>query len=266
MQREGVAEPLNFTIVRSVIQLQSVKSRALSDDYGYVRLSQFQERTAQDLKNHLKKLRDARPGFKGLILDLRNNPGGLLEQAVAVSDLFLPEGLIVYTEGRDTESKVEFAAQPEGTEPDYPVIVLVNGGSASAAEIVAGALQDHARAIILGEQTFGKGSVQTIIPLDDTSALRLTTARYFTPSGRSIQALGITPDILVEAQAPHQGQTPAPLREADLDNHFQPVDAEHPTVLDRKKDNTSSASEDYQLQRALDLMKGLEILGRHKAA
>ncbi len=269
--RPGEKEPLDFSIERAIIQVESVKSHAVNDHYGYARISQFQDRTVDELKTQLEQLRKDAPGgsLPGLILDLRNNPGGLLEQAVAVSDLFLNKGLIVYTEGREAESQFEFSAHAAGTEPDYPLIVLINGGSASASEIVAGALQDHSRAIILGEQSFGKGSVQTIIPLSDKSGLRLTTARYFTPSGRSIQALGITPDIVVSdlPVTPPEQSEPG-LREADLQNHFQPAvkPAEQPENDSTDVKSSPAEKGDYQLQRALDLLKGLEILQRNKAA
>ena len=205
----------------------------------------------------------------GVVLDLRNNPGGLLDQAVAVADLFLEEGLIVYTEGRDVESKMTFSAQQVGTEPEYPLIVLINGGSASAAEIVAGALQDHDRAIILGEQSFGKGSVQTIIPLGDKSGLRLTTARYFTPSGRSIQARGIIPDIVVSALLiAGQEMSDLPVREEDLERHFKPLTEKQPEQ--QQEINTELSREekqDNQLRRALDLLKAINILKHgHKQA
>ena len=204
--------------------------------------------------------------LKGLILDLRNNPGGLLDQAVSVSDLFLSDGLIVYTEGREVGSQLEFKAQREGTEPDYPIVVLINGGSASAAEIVAGALQDQGRALLLGEQTFGKGSVQSVIPMGDDSGLRLTTARYFTPAGTSIQARGITPDIVVSPLANKDREAGATLREKDLQNHFQPLEntlaepeaARPETQLEDKDKN------DYQLMRAFDLLKGADILNRQQ--
>ncbi|MBN1958212.1 MAG: S41 family peptidase [Desulfuromonadales bacterium] len=260
IERAGEKNLLVFTIVRAIIQIESVKSRLLEGHYGYVRLSQFQDRSAQDLKNHLQRLGSGeRDSFSGLILDLRNNPGGLLDQAVAVADLFLEEGLIVYTEGRDEEAQLKFAAKKAETEPGYPLIVLINGGSASAAEIVAGALQDHGRAIVLGEQSFGKGSVQTIIPLGDDSGLRLTTARYFTPSGRSIQARGITPDIVVAPLIPQLSETSAPLREKDLENHFE---AETDTSGESSTSfgETEDSAEDNQLNRALELLKGYEIL------
>lgn len=267
--REGFDSPKAFTIVRDIIQLQSVKSRLLGPGFGYVRLVQFQARTGIDLKTHLDDLRrENGAALKGLILDLRNNPGGLLDQAVAVSDLFLSDGLIVYTEGREAGSKLQFNAQSGGTEPDYPMVVLINGGSASAAEIVAGALHDHERAIILGEQSFGKGSVQTVIPLGDDSGLRLTTARYYTPAGISIQARGITPDIVVPQmslkQQESEQQNEQQVREKDLEHHFQPPKNKQTSTEGKKTPHQLSAEDkaDYQLMRALDLLKGAEILNR----
>jgi len=191
IKREGASDLLNFSIVRDTIRVQSVRSRMLEEGYAYIRLAQFQERSDRDLQRALEKLSSEKGGIKGLVLDLRNNPGGLLTQAVRVADLFLDSGLIVYTEGRSDNQKQKYFARKEGSWTDIPMVALVNGGSASASEIVAGALQDHKRAVVLGTKTFGKGSVQTILPLDDNSALRLTTARYYTPKGRSIQATGI---------------------------------------------------------------------------
>ncbi|HEY5672587.1 MAG TPA: S41 family peptidase [Malonomonas sp.] len=267
IQREGLSEPKEFVITRDLIKLQSVKSRLLEDGYGYVRLSQFQERTAADLKAQLQGLREASaPQLKGLILDLRNNPGGLLDQAVSVSDLFLSSGLIVYTEGREAESRLKFQAQKDGTEPDYPLVVLINGGSASAAEIVAGALHDHDRAVILGEQSFGKGSVQSVIPLGDHSALRLTTARYFTPAGISIQARGITPDILVPQLTPEAQEDAQRLREQDMQNHFAPQKRTPVEAAGEKMEISAEDRKDYQLMRALDLLKGVNILSRQHSA
>ncbi|MEE4254721.1 MAG: S41 family peptidase [Desulfuromusa sp.] len=269
IQRSGVTDLLDFTIVRDLIQVQSVKSRLLQSHYGYVRVSQFQDRTGTDLKESLMRLRqESGEQFQGMILDLRNNPGGLLDQAVEVADLFLSQGLIVYTEGREPEAQMKFSARQDGTEPEYPLVVLINGGSASAAEIVAGALQDHSRAIILGEQSFGKGSVQTIIPLDDNSGLRLTTARYFTPSGRSIQARGISPDIAVsQLKFQRLENEGPPLREEDLENHFQPStqqqSGENHNIL---KESVSEEQEDTQLQRAIDLLKGINILKQYSKA
>jgi len=267
VKRPKVEKLIDYTIVRDIIQVESVKSELLQDRFGYVRILQFQDRTGSDLKQHLEQLRKkSDEPLAGVILDLRNNPGGLLDQAVAVSNLFLDNGLIVYTEGRDAESQMSFSAEKEGTEPDYPLVVMINGGSASAAEIVAGALQDHDRAIILGEQSFGKGSVQTIIPLDDKSGLRLTTARYFTPSGRSIQARGITPDILISPQRLSHSDDEDLLREEDLQNHFQS------TLEDRHEKGIGSdglsdeMKQDNQLLRSLDLLKGFVILQHGKKA
>ncbi|PLY02588.1 MAG: peptidase S41 [Desulfuromonas sp.] len=259
IMRDSFDRPQPFTIERELIKIESVKARTLEDGYGYIRLSQFQENTDDDLGSALEHLRKENGGqLKGLILDMRNNPGGLLEQAVRVSDHFLDKGLIVYTEGREAASEMKFEAHRDGTEPDYPVVILINSGSASAAEIVAGALKDHRRAILLGTRSFGKGSVQTIIPLEDGSGLRLTTARYFTPSGTSIQALGIEPDILVNQVTVEEKEGGAHLREKDLENHFDNGDLDHAdsSVKFRlgKKDR-----DDYQLVRALDLLKGWDL-------
>lgn len=267
--RDGFTAPKDFVIVRDIIQLQSVKSKLLPRGYGYVRLSQFQVRTSNDLKEHLAGLKQANGGkLNGLILDLRNNPGGLLDQAVAVSDLFLVDGLIVYTEGRESGSQLQFRAQREGTEADYPLVVLINGGSASAAEIVAGALQDQGRAILLGEQSFGKGSVQSIIPMGDKSGLRLTTARYFTPAGVSIQARGITPDIIVPQLVVEEQDDKHPLSEKDLENHFQPLkNTQAEAVVSEQQNQLEEVvKNDYQLMRALDLLKGVDILKRYQQA
>jgi carboxyl-terminal processing protease len=222
LKRETLPELFDVTMNREIIKIQSVKSKKLEPGYGYVRVTQFQERTDDDLERALKNLDKEAGGLQGVVLDLRNDPGGLLTQAVRVADLFLDSGLIVYTDGRLENQKQKYFAHKPGTWSDFPMVVLVNGGSASASEIVAGALQDHKRALILGTQTFGKGSVQTILPLDDTSALRLTTARYYTPSGRSIQALGIVPDIVMEqttvlAKGDKGGTL---LRESNLPRHL----------------------------------------------
>jgi carboxyl-terminal processing protease len=224
LKREGAAEFFDVTLTREVIKIQSVKSKMLDKGYGYVRVTQFQERTDDDLERALKSLDKEAGGLQGLVLDLRNDPGGLLTQAVKVADLFLDSGLVVYTDGRLENQKQKYFAHRPGTWSDFPMVVLVNGGSASASEIVAGALQDHKRALVLGTQTFGKGSVQTILPLDDSSALRLTTARYYTPSGRSIQATGIVPDIVMEQTtvlAKGEKGEPTLLREANLPRHLE---------------------------------------------
>ncbi len=267
--RQSYTQPKEFKIVRDIIQIFSVKSKLLQTGYGYVRLSQFQARTGGDLKEQLAQLKQSNSTeLKGLVLDLRNNPGGLLDQAVAVSDLFLSEGLIVYTEGREAGSQIQFRAQREGTEPDYPVVVLINGGSASAAEIVAGALQDQGRAVLLGEQTFGKGSVQSVIPMGDQSGLRLTTARYYTPAGISIQARGITPDIVVPQLNREEQLDNRQLREKDLENHFQPLENTQPEPQAEQQSDLLGDDDknDYQLMRALELLKGVDIFSRRQQA
>ncbi|MFZ1539097.1 MAG: S41 family peptidase [Chromatiaceae bacterium] len=270
--RAGTDQPFKVELIRDVIHVQSVKSRLLAPGFGYVRISNFQSRTTEDLLNALSSLRSENDSeIKGLVLDLRNNPGGVLNSAVAVSDAFLAEGLIVYTKGRVTDSALEFKAGPDDVLAGAPLVVLVNGGSASASEIVAGALQDHKRAIIMGAQTFGKGSVQTIIPIDDTSALKLTTALYYTPSGRSIQAEGIRPDIVLERGRLELNDKPtlASVKEADLARHLTnsnggkpeevPVEGGgQPAVADEAK-KKPLAVEDYQLNEALNVLKALTI-------
>lgn len=275
VMRDGFDKPKDFTITRDIIQVKSVKSKMLEGGIGYVRVAQFQEKTDEYLTKALKALKDENKGdLKGLVLDLRNDPGGLLDQAVKVSDHFVEDGLIVYTEGREPDSKMKFSAKKGGKEPNYPMVVLVNSGSASASEIVAGALQDHKRAVIMGTQTFGKGSVQTIIPLSEDSGLRLTTARYYTPKGRSIQAKGITPDISVE-QVDLQASEKKPaihIREKDLDHHFEPEGKQtDEKVKDKKQEVKGDKADDqlqtdYQLIRALDLLKGWEILQKFNKA
>ncbi|HET9916190.1 MAG TPA: S41 family peptidase [Candidatus Binatia bacterium] len=275
IRREGAADLIEVSMIRDVIRVQSVKSRSLEPGYGYVRLAQFQERSDRDVQRALEKLAAEKSGLKGLVLDLRNNPGGLLNQAVRVSDLFLDSGLIVYTDGRIESQKQKFFAQKEGTWMEFPVVVLVNGGSASASEIVAGALQDHKRAVVLGTKTFGKGSVQTILPLDDNSALRLTTARYFTPKGRSIQATGIVPDVVIENVVlqdgkPDERKRPS-LREENLPGHLnnpQQNSTKDQEQIDREQEKQIPSSgptgdetidNDQQLKRALDLLKSWDV-------
>ena len=221
LRRETLAELFDVTLTREIIKIQSVRSKVLEKGFGYVRVTQFQERTDDDLERALKGF-GKEGGLQGLVLDLRNDPGGLLTQAVKIADVFLESGLIVYTDGRLENQSQKYFAHKQGTYSDFPMVVLVNAGSASASEIVAGALQDHKRALILGTQTFGKGSVQTILPLDDTSALRLTTARYYTPNGRSIQATGIVPDIVMDQNgnvAAAEKNADA-VREANLPRHL----------------------------------------------
>jgi carboxyl-terminal processing protease len=275
VRREGVAELINFTLMRDTIRVQSVRSRNLEEGYGYIRLAQFQERSDRDLHRALEKLAAEKAGLKGVVLDLRNNPGGLLTQAVRIADLFLDSGMIVYTEGRIESQKQKYFAQKEGSWLDFPVVVLVNGGSASASEIVAGALQDHKRAVVLGTKTFGKGSVQTILPLDDSSALRLTTARYFTPKGRSIQAMGIVPDIILESTPQQESKAEEKrrqgLREENLPGHLQnqrQSPSPQPEQGEKEKEKQippsaptgdDSIDNDAQLKRALDLLKSWDV-------
>src|SRR6202158_4334646 len=227
LRREGVPALIELTLAREVIKIQSIKSRMLDKGYGYLRITQFQERTDDALQKAMSKLDHDNGGpVSGVVLDLRNNPGGLLTQAIKVADEFIDSGLVVYTDGRLDNQKQKYFAHKAGSHTDYPMVVLVNGGSASASEIVAGALQDHKRALVLGTQTFGKGSVQTILPLEESAAIRLTTARYYTPNGRSIQATGITPDIIVEntvllAKADGGGPNFPSVREENLPRHFE---------------------------------------------
>jgi carboxyl-terminal processing protease len=271
IKREGIPELITFTLVRDTIRVQSVRSRVLEEGYGYIRLAQFQERSDRDLQRALEKLSADKGGLKGLVLDLRNNPGGLLTQAVRIADLFLDSGMIVYTEGRIESQKQKYFAQKDGSWLDFPVVVLVNNGSASASEIVAGALQDHKRAIVLGTKTFGKGSVQTILPLDDSSALRLTTARYFTPKGRSIQATGIVPDIILENAPPDAKENEkkrSGVREENLPGHLPNGQQQQPGQQPEGSDKLvppsaptgdESIDNDAQLKRALDLLKSWDV-------
>jgi carboxyl-terminal processing protease len=269
---EGEKEPKKFTIVREVIPIKSVKFKNLEENYGYIRISTFQDKTTEDFQAALKKLESTKGGLKGLVLDLRNDPGGLLNEAVKIADEFLESGLIVYTQGRIKDQNLKFSAHPNKTPKNYPIVVLVNEGSASASEIVAGALQDQKRAIILGTPTFGKGSVQTIIPLDDGSGLKLTTARYYTPNGRSIQAKGITPDILVKGRPLKKGdpaeKEPRQLREKDLERHMEeegktkePVNGKE-LPADTKKLLNEEEAEDPQLASALHLLKSWGVFSQ----
>jgi carboxyl-terminal processing protease len=258
--REGFAKPREFTLTRDVIPIRSVRYELMDKEYGYIRLSQFQEKTEGELDKAIKALEsENKGGLKGLILDLRNNPGGLLDQAVKVSDRFIESGVIVSMEGRREDQKVKFYAHPQGTVAPYPLVVLVNGGSASGAEIVAGAIQDHGRGILVGTQTFGKGSVQTIFPMKDGSGLRLTTARYFIPNGCSIQAKGIIPDILVKPALPEEEKAVQPSKppsEKDLERHL--IDTKEKEKL-KKEEVKEKKPSDPQLERALELLKSWEI-------
>ena len=263
--REGFTKPKDFALVREVIPVRSVRHELLEKNYGYIRLSQFQEKTDDEFEKAMKALEEESKGtLRGLILDLRNNPGGLLDQAVKITDRFVESGLIVSVEGRKEDQKMKFYAHPDGKLAHYPLVVLVNGGSASGAEIVAGALQDQGRGLIVGTQTFGKGSVQTIIPLKDGSGLRLTTARYYTPSGRSIQAKGIVPDIIVKPSRLEEEKevlTPKLPAERDLERHLMDVEKGAPKEKEKSKKGEVKEKKpvDSQLERALELLKSWEI-------
>jgi len=264
--REGKDKPFDVTLKRAVIKVASVKSRMLDDHFGYLRITQFQSHTGDDVLDALDKLKHKAGGeLHGLVLDLRNNPGGVLNAAVEVADAFITDGRIVYTEGRIDRSEMSFSATPNDMLNGAPLVVLVNGGSASASEIVAGALQDQKRAVIMGRPTFGKGSVQTILPLPHGAALKLTTARYYTPSGRSIQAEGITPDVEVAnvkvSAAKSEGV--GPLKEADLSRHLRnDTGKEGAAPGNGEQDDGALASRDYMLSEALNLLKGLDIIGK----
>ena len=266
--RDGAEKPLKVTITRDVIKVKSTRTQTLEPGFGYLRISHFQARTAEDARTGLQQLKQENDGrLNGLILDLRNNPGGILSAAVGVSDLFLDQGMIVYTEGRIDDSKLRFNAKPADMLDDAPIVVLVNAGSASASEIVAGALQDHKRGIIMGQKTFGKGSVQTVLPVSNAAALKLTTARYYTPSGRSIQVSGIEPDVIiarvkVESLEDDEGSV---ITEENLSRHLD-KNAENDTGQDTKDADEaiqikSQLLEDYALQQALNVLKSLQILG-----
>lgn len=297
IMRKGVDKPVVLTLTRAVIKIRSVKSTQLEPGFGYVRVTQFQEHTGELLAEALEKLyKENKAPLKGLVLDLRNDPGGLLNGAVAVTAAFVkPDSLVVYTEGRSEDAKMRLTASRENylrpMQADYlknlpegvktvPMVVLVNSGSASASEIVAGALQDHKRAVVMGTRTFGKGSVQTILPIGNGTAIKLTTARYYTPNGRSIQAKGIEPDIVVEDPAMPESDDDFRVREADLDRHLaNPADAESAPVeklIEKVKPSPEQPSReikptvlqpgevvsknDYQVNQALNLLKGLQIL------
>ncbi|MCG6939063.1 MAG: S41 family peptidase [Gammaproteobacteria bacterium] len=273
--REGSDKPLPFTVTRDIISVKSVKSRILEPDYGYVRISNFQSKTARDLINEVSKLKKENNGeLKGLVLDLRNNPGGVLNAAADVSDAFIDDGILVFTKGRIENSDFEFNAKPGDIMNGLPLVVLINGGSASASEIVAGALQDHKRAVIMGTKSFGKGSVQTIQELRSGGAVKITTARYFTPSGKSIQSEGITPDIVLDRYEVKDAADISSLRikEADLTGHISnPTKSEEAikkAVEEGKAEEAEDsqvklkATEDFQLYEALILLKGLGILNK----
>jgi carboxyl-terminal processing protease len=256
--RDNEETRIDFTIVRDTIQLSSVRSRVLEPGYGYVRVSQFQTSSGDDFKKELRDLKQQETPLKGVIIDLRNNPGGLVPASVEISDAVLDGGTVVYTEGRLPSSNSNYQASEGDLIKGIPIVVLINGGSASASEIVAGALQDHQRAAILGTQSFGKGSVQTVIPLGDGRAVKLTTARYFTPNGRSIQAEGIVPDIIVEPAEIRRYQMRDSIREEDLEGHLEQAGDDVKNIVEPEEDLT----DDNQLYEALNVLKGFQLLGK----
>ncbi len=278
IHREGWTDLQEFTLIRDVIPIHSVRASILEPGYGYIRITNFQRNTPQDLQNSLEKLL-TEGDLQGLILDLRNNPGGLLDSSVKIADIFLDEGLIVSTKGRLKDQNMEFSAHGGGPQYDFPIVILINGGTASASEIVAGALQDHKRALVLGTQSFGKGSVQTIIPMADGAGLRLTTARYFTPSGASIQAKGITPDVIVPQTVAVEESPKGHMeffREKDLKHHLEnggnlntADEKPEPAAMDEnlKSDKVTvgaatkeKLNNDNQLNTALLVLKSLHVL------
>lgn len=257
--RQGESAPLEVTLTREVIRTESVRSELLEAGYGYLRVSQFQTRTGEQVGSAIRRLERDAP-LKGLVLDLRNNPGGVLQAAVDVADAFLDEGLIVYTEGRLPDSEMRFSAGRETAAPDVPLVVLINGGSASAAEIVAGALQDQRRGVVMGTASFGKGSVQQIMPLGNGEGLKLTTALYFTPDGRSIQAQGIEPDVeVIRGRLEVAEGSGLDVRESDLEGHLRSEDEQR-----TRGEMSERLREDYQLGEALNLLKALNVLSQRR--
>ena len=265
IRRDGAEKPLEITLERAIIRVQSVKSKSLAPGYGYIRISQFQSDTGKELVQALSDLTSKKAPLHGLVLDLRNNPGGVLQAAVDVTDAFIHDGLIVYTQGRIPNSELRFNASKEDPSRGVPLVVLINGGSASASEIVAGALQDHNRAVVLGTSSFGKGSVQTVLPLnvDAAKGIKLTTALYYTPSGRSIQAEGIQPDILVKRAKVTPIDAPQRYKEADLQRHLGNKNAKDSQSGNRpgksEQEISDLLAQDYQLSQALNVLKGMHI-------
>lgn len=277
IMREGNGKPFILTIVRDVIKVKSVKSKLIEGKFGYLRITQFQARTGEYLRGAIDKLnKESALGIKGLVVDLRNNPGGVLQAAVDVSNAFIESGLIVYTQGREKKPIMSFSADPGDLIGGAPIVVLINGGSASASEIVAGALQDHGRAVIMGSRSFGKGSVQTIMPLPGgLTAVKLTTARYYTPNGRSIQAEGIIPDVVLDEieLSKKTSSSVEMVKEADLAGHLENGNAKKSTIKKGhgKKNNSNDSKEksglvikDYALNEAINLLKGVSILRQSK--
>ncbi len=263
--RPGDSQPFDITITRDTIKTASVRDRWLEPGFGYIRIAQFQKRTGEDVGKSLKKLM-AEDELKGIVLDLRNNPGGVLRASVDVAGMFMDGGTVVYTEGRLANSDINYEASANDTTEGTPLVVLINGGSASASEIVAGALQDNSRAVIMGTNSFGKGSVQTVLPLSESRAVKLTTALYFTPNGRSIQAEGIEPDVWVERAKVTTYDSSRRISEADLSGHLDNANGD-----EEERDDSSAAladellSTDNQLYEALTLLKGINILGMRES-
>ena len=283
IMREGFSKPKDFIITRSIIKIRAVKSKLYDNQIGYIRIATFQERAVDDVKKALREITAKANPLTGLIIDLRNNPGGLLNQSVEVSDIFLKSGIIVSTRGRAQGTESKAVAKDDGDEPTCPIVILVNEGTASAAEIVSGALQDNGRAVIMGTQTFGKGSVQTVIPMEGGAALKLTTSKYYTPKGRSIQAEGITPDIIVKLIRPAEEKNATDeqlmrLRERDLQGHIKsikeleakPENSKQDPTEELKKDakqetkkDVDELDKDNQLKFAIDILKSLDILKKN---
>lgn len=263
--REGTSEPLVVTIVRDTITVQSVRWEVLEPGYGYVRIAQFQEHTGGEFRQALEQLRDGKPELRGLIIDLRNNPGGLLPASVEVANTLLDGGLIVYTEGRIASANTKSMATAGELLPGIPVVVLINEGTASAAEIVAGALKDRHRALVIGTRSFGKGSVQNVLPIGDGRAVKLTTARYYTPAGHSIQAEGISPDIEVRRAEVHELEPGFTVKEADLSGHLTGTREEKSANPGQDTEHSARAADDNQLQEGLNLLKALVIFVRHES-
>ena len=264
--KTGQPSPKELTLTREIIKVASVRQRYLENGYGYLRIAQFQSDTGDEVEKAIIRLKDE-GDLDGLIIDLRNNPGGVLQSAVEVSDVFMNDGLIVYTVGRLNESQLRYSATGTDAISGVPIVVLVNEGTASASEIVAGALQDNGRAIVMGTDTFGKGSIQTILPLNNEKAIKLTTARYFTPSGKSIQAEGIVPDIWVaRSKVTPIKSNPFRLKERNLPKHLESGSEQIEAVrAPEEQPNMDLAIQDYQLNEALTLLKGLHILGTQTA-
>jgi carboxyl-terminal processing protease len=266
IQREGENQLRPMTLVRDVIPIHSVKASFLTPGFAYFRITNFQSHTTRDFKKELLSLQK-KENIRGLILDLRNNPGGLLNQAVSISDIFLQKGIIVSTKGRTEDQNMVFQAHNTADDAGMPIVILINEGSASASEIVAGAIQDHKRGVIVGTRSFGKGSVQTIIPLPDGAGLRMTTARYYTPANRSIQALGINPDVEVPAQEPAKDDAPTndeTLRETDLDNHIDARKEPTPPAMTIDPEIREKLKNDPQLNTALNILKSLDLFSSYR--